>query len=171
MQVALDVTAASEIPVVSQGAGLLGAGYSAWHGDYLGSGLALLGMVPILGSTADGARLLRHGDDLAGVANSGMRALPSPRQALLDAASDPGLRNRIDKMYRANARIGNGSTADAIRHELRTGELLSPSGHMQKGIEMRNGLMKDLRSGRLNEADTKIARDLLKDLQNAISGQ
>jgi len=67
--------------------------------------------------------------------------------------------------------VGNGSTADAIRHELKTGELLSPKGHFQKGIEMRNGLMKDIRSGRLNGADTGIARSLVKDLQNALSGQ
>jgi len=41
---------------------------------------------------------------------------------------------RIDAMYRRNAKVGSGSTADAIRYELKTGELLSPSGHFQKGI-------------------------------------
>lgn len=80
------------------------------------------------------------------------------------------MRNRVDALYRPNAKVGNGSTADAIRHELKTGEMLSPSGHSQKGIEMRNGLMKDLKSGRLNAADSRIARDLVKDLQNALSG-
>jgi hypothetical protein len=73
-------------------------------------------------------------------------------------------------MYRPNARVGNGSTADAIRQELRTNELLSPSGHFQKGIEMRNGLMNDLSSGRLNATDAQVARQLLRDLQNALSG-
>ena len=85
--------------------------------------------------------------------------------------TDPKLKSRIDKLYRANAKVGNGSTADAIRYELRTGELLSPKGHFQKGIEMRNRLLKDIKSGRLNEADTSIARGLVKDLQNALSGQ
>lgn len=34
--------------------------------------------------------------------------------------------------------------------------MLSPSGHFQKGVEMRNGLMKDLKSGRLNDTDTGL---------------
>jgi|GEM_PF-2349095 len=102
---------------------------------------------------------------------SGQKLLASPRRHLLDSVTDQKLRNRIDALYRPNAKVGSGSTADAIRHELRTGELLSPKGHFQKGIEMRNGLMKDLKSGRLNNADSAIARQTLKDLQNALSGQ
>lgn len=66
--------------------------------------------------------------------------------------------------------MGNGGTADALRHELRTGQLLSPSGHAQRAIEMRNGLMNDLASGRLNETDARIARELLSDLQRALTG-
>lgn len=97
--------------------------------------------------------------------------LPSPRQHLLGSATDPKLKSRIDKMYRANAKIGNGSTADVIRYELRTGKLLSPSGHSQKGTEMINGLLKDIKSGRLNASDTEIAKKLVKDLENALSGQ
>jgi len=81
------------------------------------------------------------------------------------------LKRRIDALFRKNAKVGNGGTGDVIRHELRTGELFSPAGHFKKGIEMRNGLLKDLKSGRLNSTDTKIARDLVKDLQNALSGQ
>ena len=101
----------------------------------------------------------------------GTKLLPNQRESLLSSATDPKLRRRLDALYRKNAKIGNGSTADAIRYELRTGKLLSPRGHFQKGIEMRNGLLKDLKSGRLNSTDTKIARDLAKDLQNALSGQ
>ena len=103
--------------------------------------------------------------------SGGIKVLVSPRQHLLDSATDPKLKSRIDKLYRPNAVVGNGSTADVIRHELSTGELLSPKGHFQKGIEMRDGLLKDIKSGRLNEADTAITRLLLKDLQNALSGQ
>lgn len=96
--------------------------------------------------------------------------MASPRDHLLGTVADKKLRNRVDALYRPNATVGNGSTADAIRHELKTGELLSPKGHSQKGIEMRNGLMDDLKSGRLNDSDAQIARGLLKDLQNALSG-
>ncbi len=113
--------------------------------------------------------LVKTAESLA--VNSGPKLLSSPRRHLLDSVTDPKLRNRIDQLYRANAKVGSGSTADAIRHELKTGELLSPKGHFQKGIEMRNGLMKDIKSGRLNEVDTTIARRLVKDLQNALTGQ
>lgn len=74
-------------------------------------------------------------------------------------------------MYRKNAKVGSGSTADAIRHEIKTGELLSPKGHFQKGQEMRNALMKRYRSGNLNANDKQIAKDLAIDIQNALSGQ
>ena len=99
------------------------------------------------------------------------KLLASPRKHLLDSVTDEKLKNRVNSLYRQNAEVGTGSTADAIRYELRTGKLLSPQGHMQKGIEMRNGLLSDLNSGRLNETDYTIARQLLKDLQNALSGQ
>lgn len=99
------------------------------------------------------------------------KLLASPRRHLLDSVSDSKLASKIDKMYRPNAKIGNGSTADAIRHELKTGEMLSPKGHMQKGKEMASELLKDMRSNRLSESDEKIARELLKDLKNAMSGK
>jgi hypothetical protein len=73
-------------------------------------------------------------------------------------------------MYRKNAQIGSGSTADAIRHELRTGQLLSPKGHIIKGTEMRTALQGLLKSGTLDHADQQIARYLLQDIQNALSG-
>ena len=121
----------------------------------------------VVGAAATGGRSLAR----RLFQESAPKLLPSPRRLLLEHASDPKLRRRIEQLYRRNARVGNGSTADAIRHELRTGELLSPRGHVQKGIEMRNGLLKDLESGRLNVADRAIARRLLKDLQNALTGQ
>ncbi len=99
------------------------------------------------------------------------RALPSPRTWLLDNATDQTLRNRIHMLYRPKARIGNGGTADAVRYELQTGQLLSPKGHFEKAILERDGLLRDLASGRLNETDTRIARQLLSDLQHALQGQ
>ena len=50
-------------------------------------------------------------------------------------------------------------------------QLLSPSGHSIKGQEMRTALLNRLKDGDLNEGDARIARDLLRDLQNALSGQ
>ena len=73
-------------------------------------------------------------------------------------------------MYRKTAKIGTGSTADAIRYELRTGILLSPKGHFIKGQELRKALLRLYRSGELNDTDKKIVKKLLIDLQNALSG-
>ena len=58
-----------------------------------------------------------------------------------------------------------------LRVERAAGQLLSPRGHSIKGVEMRNGLMDDLKSGRLIQIDKAIALQLLKDLQDALSGQ
>ncbi|MCB2263404.1 MAG: hypothetical protein LGR52_10805 [Candidatus Thiosymbion ectosymbiont of Robbea hypermnestra] len=41
-----------------------------------------------------------------------------------------------DALYRPDAKIGSGSPPDAIRHELRTDNLLSPKDPFQKGIEV-----------------------------------
>ncbi len=104
-------------------------------------------------------------------AKSEPKLLGTARDNLLSTAEHPKLRNLIDQMYRRNARIGSGSTADAIRHELQTGELLSPKGHFLKGQEMRTALQRLRKSGDLNPGDKKIATYILRDLQNSLSGQ
>lgn len=99
------------------------------------------------------------------------KLLTTARHNLLAGARDAELRNLINHMYRKKAQVGSGSTADAIRYELQTGELLSRQGHTLKGVEMRNALTRLLKSGRLNEGDAQIAQWLLDDLQKALSGQ
>jgi filamentous hemagglutinin len=74
-------------------------------------------------------------------------------------------------LYRAGAKIGDGGTADAIRHERQTGELLSPSGHFTKGKEMISALSKLIDKGNLNASDIEIAKNILSDLNNAVSGE
>jgi hypothetical protein len=97
--------------------------------------------------------------------------LNTPRANLLQGAQNPKLRNLISQMYRPNATIGSGSTADAIRYELQTGELLSKSGHMTKGQEMRTALLRLMKDGNLDPGDSQIAHHLLNDLQSALSRQ
>ncbi|MBR4791069.1 MAG: hypothetical protein IK024_09290, partial [Treponema sp.] len=93
------------------------------------------------------------------------------RDSLLNSVSNPKLKNFINMLYRAGAKIGSGSTADAIRYELQTGNLLSPNGHLQKGKEALVGLSNLLETQNLSVEDTAIVKFLIQDLQNAINGK
>ena len=103
-------------------------------------------------------------------AQAAPKLLNTARGNLLQGAQNPKLRNLINQLYRRNAQVGSGSTADAIRYELRTGQLLSRSGHSLKGQEMRTALNRLMKSGGLDSGDAQIAHHILNDLQRALSG-
>jgi RHS repeat-associated protein len=56
----LDVVSATNIPVASEAAGFTSAVMYAVGGDWVGAGLAVVGVVPVIGTTADAARLSKH---------------------------------------------------------------------------------------------------------------
>jgi len=93
---------------------------------------------------------------------------PSVGITLLSKSQNPTLRNIINSLYRATAKIGSGSTADAIRFERATGNLLSPAGHSIKGRESIRALEGLIRSGKLNPAETNMAKFLVNDLKDAL---
>ncbi len=73
-------------------------------------------------------------------------------------------------------RVGNGGLADAVRYEKATGNMLSPAGHEQKAIEVRNRLS-DLVCNADNQPpgrypysqrDIDFAKQLIKDIDNAL---
>lgn len=70
--------------------------------------------------------------------------LPTP------TVSTPGkLRNIVHDLYRGTTnphRVGNGTTMDAIRHELRTGQAVHRRRHLEKGKSYSNGLRNWLRA-------------------------
>ena len=126
-----------------------------------------------VGTAAGVVETGRGGADVAAVANAAQgvaqqvpKLLDTARGNLLAGAKDPNLRNLIVQMFRKSATVGNGGTADAIRHELRTGELLSRSGHSYKGQLMREALG----NLSLSRSDQQVADHLRQDLQNALSG-
>lgn len=98
-----------------------------------------------------------------------VQLLESPKDNLLRSVQNMRLRNITARMYREKATVGAGSTADAIRYELKTGNLLSPSGHLQKGVEMRAALSKLIKSGELSKSDLILARWMRRDIQDALS--
>ncbi|WP_252344493.1 RHS repeat domain-containing protein, partial [Escherichia coli] len=54
--------------------------------------------------------------------------------------TDSNLRNIIDDLYRPNAKVGSGSTADAVRYELATGEKVGGRGHVLKAQDYTRAL-------------------------------
>ncbi len=85
--------------------------------------------------------------------------------------TDKKLANIVRNLYSAAdkpTRVGRGTTSDAVRHELRTGEMVGGKFHIQKAHEGINGLRNLLRSGQLNDRDRRIAVALLRDLRDAL---
>jgi hypothetical protein len=93
---------------------------------------------------------------------------PSVRDLLLKSTSDGKLKNIISELYRETARVGDGGTADALRYETQTGNLLSPSGHLMKAVGRINELTKYLKQENLSAQDRQIAQSLLNNLNSAV---
>jgi hypothetical protein len=82
-------------------------------------------------------------------------------------AEDPRLQRVIQELFRANARLPGG-TAGAVRHEVRTGELVGGKSHIRKAIERRRQLQQLLRRVDLSDQDRTTAQRLLDDLHAAL---
>lgn len=93
----------------------------------------------------------------------------SPKgKELLKKCSNEKLKNTIKELYRPGASIGDGGTADAIRYEFVTGELVGGKSHAQKGRERLKNLENILKRKDLNKEDKKIAKELYDDLAVAL---
>ncbi|HEU4578517.1 MAG TPA: pre-toxin TG domain-containing protein [Polyangiaceae bacterium] len=85
---------------------------------------------------------------------------------------DPKLSKILDEQYREGAKIGSGSTADAVRHEAATGERVGGRLHRQKAEEAVARLEKWLRDNpTARPGDRAAAENVLKDLRNALGGK
>jgi len=115
----------------------------------------------LFGPIMNASRLLGAADEVL--------ELGTARMNLLNAIQNPALRKLVEYSYRVSAKIGNGSTADAIRFEKETGVLLSRTGHSQKGREVLSSLEKLLASNKLHPKDADIVRYLIADLKDALS--
>lgn len=90
------------------------------------------------------------------------RLLGTARMNLLNTVKDPELRSLVKQLYRENATIGSGSTADYIRK-------YADFGHIEKGRDRINQLRGLLRSNSLKGADREVAEYLLRDLNSAMN--
>ena len=88
------------------------------------------------------------------------------REQLLYEAENLALKRVINQLYRPTAKIGDGGTADVIREELLRGN----TKHVQKGLERIRNLQNIISKNTLSPNDLRIANELMKDLQNALTG-
>lgn len=91
-------------------------------------------------------------------------------QQLYNEAQNQSLKNQIAELYRPGAKIGDGGTADALRHEINTGNLVGGKSHYLKAKERVRALTKLVNSRTLSMSDEKIALDLINDLNDSLKG-
>jgi hypothetical protein len=87
--------------------------------------------------------------------------------------TDARLHNLVNDLYhgeKAANRVGDGSTADAIRYEKQTGRPVGGRWHIQKGQEYLGALNAWLRKNgpTASASDVKAAQDLIADLSDAL---
>ena len=92
------------------------------------------------------------------------------RDKLLNSVQNDKLKNAINEIYRPGGSTGDGGFADAVRHELSTGELVGGKSHIQKALERVTNLENIIKKQPLNSSDLDIANKLLNDLKDALGG-
>jgi len=85
-------------------------------------------------------------------------------------ASNPKLQNTLRELFRDSDKIPGG-TAGAVRHELKTGELVGGKSHLQKGRERVVRLERILAQENLSPDDRALAERILHDLREALAGR
>lgn len=92
------------------------------------------------------------------------------RSEIISKVQDEPLANVVRSLYRRNAFIGDGGTADVIRFEKETGLNLGRNGgnHVKKGWENLRRLEKILGRQNLSRTDREIAEKLAGDLRKAL---
>jgi len=91
------------------------------------------------------------------------------------AVDSQKLQNLVNSLYNGTAnpnRVGNGTTMDAIRHELATGAPVGGKFHLQKGQESIRALENWLKGNpNASYRDRVVAESLLNDLRRAVGGE
>jgi hypothetical protein len=85
---------------------------------------------------------------------------------------DPRLYSLMDKLYRPNAQIGSGSTAEAVRYEFATGNPVQGKEHVQKAYDSIVALQKWISNNpTASPGDRAAAENVIRDLRNALRGR
>lgn len=92
---------------------------------------------------------------------------PCLRECLLADASTDAVKNVVRELYRLNAAVGDGGTADAIRKQIATDELIGGRDHIRKGRERVRQIERIL-SKNPNHPDKDLLERLRNDLIDAL---
>jgi len=115
-----------------------------------------------------GARIVRVTISSTSSASAPQTVLSAPR------VGSTKLQNIVDDLYKGTTnpgRVGTGTTADAIRYELRTGQQVFGRSHIQKGEDYIRGLENWLKANpSAPYSERLIARSLADDLLDALGG-
>ncbi len=160
---------ASLIPGLDTFADLASVPIDLARGDFVSAGLSALGAVPFVGEVADSAKLAKMADKAIDTAKVASRS--SKGTNLLSKVNNIKLKNTIKEMYRPGAKMGDGGLADAIRYEIKTGNLVGGKSHIQKGNERLRNLERIVNREVLSKQERKIAEELIVDLQSALGGK
>jgi hypothetical protein len=86
-------------------------------------------------------------------------------------AEDPKLIKMLEKFHRPGGKVGSGSTAASLRHELNTGELVGGVSHIQKTEDSITALNSWLKNNPMaKQGDRAAAENMLRDLLEATRG-
>ena len=109
--------------------------------------------------------------NVTNVASSETHLLGTARDNLLNMVQNPKLKKIVNDLYRPGAKIGGGSSMDAFRLEQLTGVSVGGKTHGTKLIQYRKALQKLWKDKHnLSDNDKQIVKQLLDDIQNALSG-
>ena len=103
---------------------------------------------------------------VAPAAQQAVKQTVTRRDALLSSVQNSDLRNAVEQLYKRRAWVGDGGTADKLRHELQTGTALN---HLQKAQNYIKNLEGILANQNLSPTDSQIALNLLSDLLDAVT--
>lgn len=100
--------------------------------------------------------------------------LPPRRPPSPPTATDPKLRHIIEHIWKHagdEGTVGDGTTFDAVRNEVRTNRKSGKKYHYEKAATLRNGLTNVINDPAVSSVDKSTARDLLRRLAISWTGR
>ena len=132
----------------------------------MGSGSKFHGGLPTQGGTGIGDSPTGSG---SGASNGQSPQMSSKGKELLSRATTPEAKDLVEQLYRPGASIGDGGTADALRHEKTTGQNTGNKSHETKARE-RAHQIEHILARNPNHPDKALLQELYNDLIDALNG-